>query len=122
MFGLSFSELIVILVVAILVVGPQDLPRVVRSVGRFLRGISALGQEVRRQVDEVIGDDEISELKRLRETIRNQKNFIIDQNGEYQETYDISDFLKERDVPDARPQEGNAPPSLANNTVKDPRA
>jgi sec-independent protein translocase protein TatB len=120
MFGLSFSELLVILVVAVLVVGPKDLPRVVRAVGRFMRGVSALGQEIRRQVDEVIGDEEMAELKRLRETIRNQKNFIIDQNGEYQETYDISDFLKDRDPPAITPADADAPHPVMVPAAKEP--
>lgn len=109
MFGLSFSELLIIVVVAILAVGPNDLPRVVRAVGRFMRGITALGHEIRRQVDEVIGDEEMAELKRLRESISNQKNYLIDQNGELQETYDISDFLKDRDPPAITPADADAP-------------
>jgi sec-independent protein translocase protein TatB len=96
MFGLSFSEILVILVVAVLAVGPNELPRLIRSVGRFVRGISSLGQEIRRQMDEMIGDDELEELKRLRESIRDQRHFILDQQGEYQEVFDISDLLPER--------------------------
>ena len=108
MFGLSFSELLIILVVAVLIVGPNDLPRVIRAVGRFMRGISALGSEIRRQVDEVIGNEEMEELKRLRESIGKQKRYLIDQNGEYQETFDISDFLKDRDPPVPTPADADA--------------
>jgi sec-independent protein translocase protein TatB len=109
MFGLSFSELLIVLVVAVLAVGPNELPRLIRSVGKFMRGITALGQELRRQMDEVIGDEELSELKRLRETIRDQRNYIIDQQGEYQQVFDISDLTPKKSSVDTDHAEMNAP-------------
>lgn len=109
MFGLSFSELLIVLVVAVLAVGPNELPRLIRSVGKFMRGISALGQELRRQMDDVIGDEELAELKRLRETIRDQSNYIIDQQGEYQEVFDISDLMPKKAAQDDAPAELAAP-------------
>lgn len=37
MFNIGFSELLVILLIAFLVVGPKDLPRVARALARFIR-------------------------------------------------------------------------------------
>lgn len=98
MFGLSFSELVMILVVGVLMIGPEDLPRALRSVGKFLRGLSSLGQEMRRQMEDLIGDEEIEELKKLRESIQGQRKFMIDQQGTYQEVFDIEHFMKEGDA------------------------
>ena len=46
MFGIGFSELILIFVVALLVLGPKRLPEVAKTLGRFYR-------EIRSTVDEV---------------------------------------------------------------------
>ncbi len=46
MFGIGFSELVLIFVVALLVLGPKRLPEVAKTLGRFYR-------EIRSTVDEV---------------------------------------------------------------------
>ncbi|MEO6576498.1 MAG: twin-arginine translocase TatA/TatE family subunit, partial [Polyangiaceae bacterium] len=35
MFGLSFGELVVLIVVAIVVIGPKDLPKILRKLGQW---------------------------------------------------------------------------------------
>jgi len=39
MFNIGFSELIVILLVAFVIVGPKDLPKIARSLGRAVRTV-----------------------------------------------------------------------------------
>lgn len=59
MFDIGFLELIVIAVVALLVIGPEQLPGALRTaglwIGRFKRGIQSTRQEIEQQ----IGADEI---------------------------------------------------------------
>ena len=59
MFGISFSELLLVGLVALLVLGPERLPGAARTaglwVGRFKRSFNAIKQEVERE----IGADEI---------------------------------------------------------------
>lgn len=59
MFGISFSELLLVGLVALLVLGPERLPGAVRTaglwVGRLKRSFNAIKQEVERE----IGADEI---------------------------------------------------------------
>ena len=56
MFGVGFSELILILVIAYVFVGPEDLPKVARWLGRAVRKIRLLIRELRQDtgIDEVI--------------------------------------------------------------------
>lgn len=56
MFGLSFSELIVIGVVALVAVGPQKLPGMLRTLGEWIRKARNLTNEVRAQtgIDEIL--------------------------------------------------------------------
>ena len=64
MFGVGFSELILILVIAYVFVGPEDLPKVARWLGRAVRRIRLLMRELRQDtgIDEVIA--ETKELRR----------------------------------------------------------
>ncbi|MBQ7217009.1 MAG: twin-arginine translocase TatA/TatE family subunit [Synergistaceae bacterium] len=56
LFGVGFSELILILVIAYVFVGPEDLPKVARWLGRAVRKIRLLIRELRQDtgIDEVI--------------------------------------------------------------------
>jgi len=52
MFGIGFSELILIFVVALLVLGPKRLPEVARTLGKFYREIKSTVDEVKEVVIE----------------------------------------------------------------------
>lgn len=66
MFNIGFAELIVILLIAFVVVGPKDLPKIARALGRFVRYIRKMIEEVKRES----GLDEVeSELKTMERKI-----------------------------------------------------
>ena len=58
MFNIGGAELIVILLIAFVVVGPKDLPKIARALGRFVRYIKAMVEEVKRET----GIDELTEV------------------------------------------------------------
>ena len=55
LFNIGFAELLLILLIAFVVVGPKDLPKVARALGRFVRYIRNMIEEVKREsgLDEV---------------------------------------------------------------------
>lgn len=57
MFGLGFAEILVILVVALLVFGPDRLPELARSLGRGLGEFRRASNDLRRSVMEVTSDE-----------------------------------------------------------------
>ena len=59
----GFGEMVVIVLLAIIVVGPKDLPKVMRTMGQFMARLRAMGQEFRDAFDEMDTDDEIKELR-----------------------------------------------------------
>ena len=61
MFNIGFSELIVILLVAFVIVGPRDLPKIAASLGRCVRTIR---QYMREFQDETGIGDVVDEFKR----------------------------------------------------------
>lgn len=50
-FGIGFSEVLLILVVVLLVVGPQKLPEIARTLGKGVRAARRAGQELRDAVE-----------------------------------------------------------------------
>jgi sec-independent protein translocase protein TatB len=59
----GFGEMVVIVLLAIIVVGPKDLPKVMRKVGNFMARIRAMGQEFKDAFDDMDADDEIKSLR-----------------------------------------------------------
>ncbi|MCB0359887.1 MAG: twin-arginine translocase subunit TatB [Bdellovibrionales bacterium] len=58
MFGLGFTEIIIILVVALIVLGPQKLPEVARTLGRTLGEVKRAADDFRREMTIAEWEDE----------------------------------------------------------------
>ena len=56
MFGINGGELIILLLVVALVVGPERLPGYAEQLGRWARGLRRYVQDARQRVDEELGD------------------------------------------------------------------
>lgn len=63
MFDIGWTEILVIAVVAIIVVGPKDLPRMLRSLGRYAGQLRRTAGEFRAQFDDAIRESELDELR-----------------------------------------------------------
>lgn len=64
MFDLTSSKLLILAIVALIVVGPKDLPILLRTVGKYLGVIRRQAAEFRHQFDEAIRDSELDQLKK----------------------------------------------------------
>ena len=75
MFGVGFPEMMIIAVVALLVIGPDKLPGVLRSIGKGLVQLKRATSDVRTTVQDEMNkiEDEI-ELKDVRESAQNFSN------------------------------------------------
>jgi sec-independent protein translocase protein TatB len=63
MFDIGWTELLVIAVVAILVVGPKDLPRMLRTLGNYAGKLRRTANEFRRQFDDAIRESEFEDIR-----------------------------------------------------------
>ncbi len=66
MFNIGFAELILVLLVAFLVVGPKDLPKVARWLGRMVKKARQLIREIRQEVG---WDDLMEETQAVRKDL-----------------------------------------------------
>jgi sec-independent protein translocase protein TatB len=64
MLGLGWSEMMVIAVVALIVVGPKDLPMLLRNIGRMMGNVRRMSNEFRREIDKAIAADEFKEAQK----------------------------------------------------------
>src|SRR6185295_14614060 len=64
------SELLVIAAVALIVVGPKDLPMLLRKLGQFMAKLRALASEFRASFDEMARQSELDELRKEVEAMR----------------------------------------------------
>ncbi len=70
MFDIGWSELLLVLVVALVVVGPKDLPRLMRTVGRWVGKARAMADQFRSSFDEMARETELDELRAEIEALR----------------------------------------------------
>ncbi|HXG79371.1 MAG TPA: Sec-independent protein translocase protein TatB [Methyloceanibacter sp.] len=70
MFDIGWSELLVIAVVAIIVVGPKDLPKLMRSVGHYAGKLRRAAADFQRQFEEAMREAEVEEVKKAIESVR----------------------------------------------------
>ena len=64
MFDLTSSKLLLLGMIALLVVGPKELPGLLRTVGRYVGMIKRQAADFRAQFDEAMKESEIADLKK----------------------------------------------------------
>lgn len=88
MFDVGWDEMALVAVVALVVIGPKDLPVVLRQVGRWVNKARGLAAEFQRGVDEMVRETELGELKSQVEKVadpnalKRQIESSIDPTGE----------------------------------------
>ena len=73
MFDLSWSHILIVLVVALVVIGPKDLPRFMRMAGRWVGKARSMAHEFRRSFDEMSRQAELDELREELNALRQER-------------------------------------------------
>lgn len=68
--SLGFNEIVILGILALLVVGPKDLPLLLRKLGRWTAKLRGMAQEFRTGFDELARQAELDELKREVDALR----------------------------------------------------
>ena len=72
MLDVGWPEFTIIVIIAIVVIGPRDLPRALNTVGKWVRKARTVTREFQRHIDDMVKESELEELRdaglpRLRE-------------------------------------------------------
>ncbi len=70
MFDIGWSELLVIAIVAIIVVGPKDLPRLMRTFGQYAGKLRRAASEFTRQFEDAMHEAELDEVRKAMADVR----------------------------------------------------
>src|SRR5437588_5477438 len=99
LFDIGWSELLLIGVVALIFIGPKDLPRALRIAGYWVGRARTLSREFQSSVDQMIREAELDEM---REQLKKATEFDIEK--EFHKTVDptgeLSQSIKPPDIPD----------------------
>ncbi|CAO3420794.1 Sec-independent protein translocase protein TatB [Azospirillum doebereinerae] len=94
MFDIAWSELLLIAVVALVVIGPKDLPKAIFTFGKWVRKARVVAREFQTHIDDMMRETELDELRKeaLKTRDLNIKKMMedtIDPKGEVSKAFDV---------------------------------
>ena len=88
MFDIGFTELMVVGVVALIVVGPKDLPTLFRTLGRFTARMRALGREFTSAMSAAADESGMKDVAKDLKGMTNPKSYGLDKLSEAADKFD----------------------------------
>ena len=73
MLDFSWSHILILLIVALVVVGPKDLPKMMRMIGRWTGKARSMADQLRRSFDDMARQSELEELRSEIDALRRQR-------------------------------------------------
>ena len=73
MVDLSWSHILIVLLVALVVVGPKDLPRLMRMTGGWIAKARGMADQFRKSFDDMARQSELDELRAELESLRHER-------------------------------------------------
>ena len=122
MFDIGFSEMIVIAIVALVVIGPERLPKVARTAGHMLGRLQRYVNDVKSDINREIQLEELKKLQsELQESARSvEQSLTTEMNAARQAVSQTAQALSDDLQPMAaleQPAAPAAPPSPATNAL-----
>jgi len=104
MFDIGWSEMAIIMLVALIVIGPKDLPRVARNVGKWVGKGRALAREFQSQLEEMAREAELDKVKGEiekagRTDLKRSIERSIDPKGDLKTAFEVEDKQDRKPAP-----------------------
>jgi sec-independent protein translocase protein TatB len=114
MFDIGWSELVVIAVVALIAIGPKELPGVLRMVGQWMGKARKMASEFQGQFNEAMREAEMADVKKAFDEVREAASGLSKNNIMTSLTKDVSeamtiDKIDNIDTPPATPTTPESP-------------
>ncbi|WP_441241687.1 Sec-independent protein translocase protein TatB [Tardiphaga sp. 768_D3_N2_1] len=93
MFDIGWSELVVIAVVALIAIGPKELPGVLRMVGQWMGKARKMAAEFQGQFNEAMREAEMADVKKAFDDVKDVASGFTTNNIMTSLTKDVSDAM-----------------------------
>ena len=103
MFDIGWSELVVIAVVALIAIGPKELPGVLRMVGQWMGKARKMASEFQGQFQEAMREAEMADLKKSFDEVKEAATGLAGGNIMTALQKDVGDALKIDDIDKPNP-------------------
>lgn len=119
MFDLGFSELFFIAIVALIVLGPERLPKAARFAGLWIRRARTQWQSVKSEFENEIADEQLrNALKQTREDLREAREAVLESGQELKREFSEVDAVARKEATEIKaaargPDESSAAASAA---------
>ncbi|OUR78303.1 twin arginine-targeting protein translocase TatB [Alphaproteobacteria bacterium 46_93_T64] len=92
MFDIGWSEMVFIGIIAVLVIGPKDLPKTIATIGKYIRKARGFAREFQTGIDDLARDAELDDLKKSFQgddfNIKKQVEDAVDPTGDFSKMFD----------------------------------
>src|SRR5665647_824249 len=102
MFGLGWGEMVVIGIVALIAIGPKELPTVLRTAGHWIGKVRRMANEFQGQFQEALREAELTDLQKQAESFTSDiTNFdpLAETQKDLERSFDINDPMQTPDAP-----------------------
>ena len=74
MLSFGWSEIALIVIVVIIVVGPKEIPNLLKQIGNFSKSLKKISREFKNSLNEIAEENDIKDVKKSISDIKNLKN------------------------------------------------
>ena len=110
MFDITSSKLLILAIVALIVVGPKDLPVLLRTVGKYMGIIRRHAADFRAQLDEAMREAELDDIKTEFDNLGREMHASIEDSAAGQRTKEIMEAKVDDAAEGPAPQLGGPDP------------
>lgn len=96
MFDIGFFELTIIGIVALLVLGPERLPRAARTAGMWVGRAKRMVTQVKRDIDDEMRQEELAELREARDSLSKTRESMNSFQQELNQQVDTDEEAKSK--------------------------
>lgn len=92
MFDIGWSEMMFVAIIAILVIGPKDLPKTIATIGKYIRKAKGFARDFQSGIDDLAKEADLDDIKKSVTgqdfNIKKQIEDAVDPTGEFSKAFE----------------------------------